>query len=314
MAAHALSEHFAYFFTRLNPSATFEAQASSQYTTLKGLIEAPSGAARELSPQCFLQGSYRQATAIHTINDVDIVVLCELWQPPAAGVGAGRSWSRDDIFDTVAAPLFADNRYQAKIRYGPQSMCIKVELGIKVEILPVVYTQGNNDPSVEPFRLYRPEAAEWQDGFARYHQRWLTWKNAAAKTGGNFIPMVKVLKHLRSLFGLEAVSFHLECLLFNLPDEVFRGAPADYIPSVVSAIIVTPADAAWAAGCMTPCRDRDILSEAEWGFNRWYTFHELAKNWTVIAQAAAGASSRADAIALWRLLLGDTFFPETVMR
>ena len=101
MAAHALSDHFAYFFSRLNPSPTFEAQASSQYTTIKALIEDANGAARELSPQCFLQGSYRQATAIHTINDVDIVVLCQLWQPPSGGAGAGRGWSRDDIFNNI---------------------------------------------------------------------------------------------------------------------------------------------------------------------------------------------------------------------
>jgi len=314
MAAQPLSDHFAYFFSRLNPSPTFETQASSQYTTVKALIEDPNGAARELSPQCFLQGSYRQATAIHTINDIDIVVLCELWQPPSGGAGVGRSWSRDDILNTVAAPLFADARYRAKVRYGPQSMCIKVDLGIKVEILPVVYKQGNNDASVEPFRLYRPEAAEWQDGFARYHQRWLTWKNSAEKTGSNFIPMIKVLKHLRSVFAVNAVSFHLESLLFNAPDEVFGGAPADYIPSVLSAITAASAEAAWIAGCMTPCRDRDVLSEPEWGLNRWRLFHELAKKWTVVAQRAAGASSRADAIALWRLLLGDAYFPETVTR
>lgn len=113
---------------------------------------------------------------------------------------------------------------------------------------------------------------------------------------------------------IEAVSFHLECLLFNLPDEVFRGAPADYIPSALSAIIATSAEAAWIAGCMTPCRDRDVLSEPEWGFNRWHTFHELVKKWTAVAQEAAVTSSRPDAIALWRLLLGDAFFPETVTR
>jgi hypothetical protein len=314
MAAHPLSEHFAYFFSRLNPSPSFESQASSQYTTIKALIEDPNGPARELSPRCFLQGSYRQATAIYTINDIDIVVLCELWQPPSGGVGVGRSWSRDDIFNTVAAPLFADGRYRAKVRYGPQSMCIKVDLGIKVEILPVVYKHGNNDASVEPFRLYRPEAAEWQDGFARYHQQWLTWKNSIGKTGSNFIPMIKVLKHLRSVFDVDAVSFHLECLLFNLADDVFRGTPADYIPSVLSAITAMSAEAAWIAGCMTPCKDRDVLSESEWGLNRWHSFHELAKQWSLVAQAARDAPNRSEAIALWRLLLRDAYFPETVTR
>jgi hypothetical protein len=39
-------------------------------------------------------------------------------------------------------------------------MCVKVDLGIKVEILPVVFKQGTNDWQAEPFRLYRPERAE----------------------------------------------------------------------------------------------------------------------------------------------------------
>jgi hypothetical protein len=193
-------------------------------------------------------------------------------------------------------------------------MCIKVDLGIKVEILPVVYKQGTQDASVEPFRLYRPEAAEWQDGFARYHQGWLTWKNTAERTGNNFIPMVKVLKHLRARFGVDAVSFHLECLLFRLADDTFRGAPADYIPSVLTAIAATPAEAAWIAGCRTPCGDRDVLSEQEWGLERWRTFQEMTRQWAVLGQAARDAASWPDAVALWRLLLGDEYFPETVGR
>jgi len=172
----------------------------------------------------------------------------------------------------------------------------------------------NNAGASRRGSFFEQTEAEWQDGFARYHQRWLTWKNSAEKTGSNFIPMIKVLKHLRSVFAVDAVSFHLESLLFNAPDEVFRGAPVDYIPSVLSAITAASAEAAWIAGCMTPCRDRDVLSEPEWGLSRWRIFHELAKKWTMVAQRAAGASSRADAIALWRLLLGDAYFPETVTR
>jgi hypothetical protein len=211
MAMHHLARHFRYFFSRLNPSPSFEQVASREYNTIKGLIESRSGPAAELSPMCFLQGSYRQQTAIYTINDVDIVVLCELWQPGFAG-GFGRTYGRDAIFDIIAAPLLADGRYRQKVRYGPTSMCIKVDLGIKIEILPVVYKGGNSDPQVEPFRLYRPENQQWEDGYARYHQAHLSRKNAALRTGGNFIPAIKVLKHLRSRFALDAVSFHLECL------------------------------------------------------------------------------------------------------
>lgn len=181
LAYHALSNHFASFFGRLNPGTSFESTASSQYNTIKGLIEDRSGAAASLSPVCFLQGSYKQQTAIYSINDVDIVVLCRLWSP---GSGGGRTYGRDEIFETIASPLRQDGRYKTKLRFGPSSMCIKVDLGIKVEILPVVFKAGNSDYGQEPFHLYRPSSQRWEDGFARYHQYYLSAKNKDERTGG----------------------------------------------------------------------------------------------------------------------------------
>src|SRR5262249_17683624 len=223
-----LSKNFQFFFSRLNPGPSFEQKASSQHNTIRGLIEDRNGLAAQLEPVTFLQGSYRQQTAIYNINDVDIVVLCKLWYPGSGG-GGGRSYRRDDIFRIIAAPLLADMRYRDKVRYGQQSMCIKVDLGIQLEILPVVFKAGTYDAQREPFVLYRPERGVWEDGFGRYHQAHLSNKNAANRTQGNFIPMIKVLKHIRSLFGHEVVSFHIECLLYSLPDWVFWGGPADYI-------------------------------------------------------------------------------------
>jgi len=306
MAAHALTEHFGSFFGRLNPTTTFEAIAASQYGTIKGLIEDRQGLAAPLEPICFLQGSYKQSTAIYTINDVDIVALCRLWQP-GSGDGGGRNWSRDDIFGTIAAPLLADGRYRDKVRYHAGSMCIKVELGIKVEILPVVFKAGNSDYDLEPFRLYRPSTANWHDGYARLHQQHLTSKN---RTNGNFIPMVKVLKHLRSHHRAEAVSFHLECLLCAVPSALFNGCPADYIANVLWHISQTTADTWWSQGIATPCGERNIFSTSEWQLASWRAFHERMKLWANAAALAATSQDRGVALQMWRTLLGDSLFPE----
>lgn len=309
MAIHQLSTHFASFFRRLNPGASFEATASSQYNTIKGLIEDRQGRAAVLSPVCFLQGSYKQQTAIYTINDVDIVVLCRLWHPAPVGVGSV-GYGRNEIFDLIAAPLRADGRYVSKIRYGPNSMCIKVDLGIKVEILPVVYKADNNDSDKEPFRLYRPPHGQWEDGYARYHQQWLTIKNSANRTGGNFVPMIKILKHLRSLMKLEAVSFHLECLLFSVPDAYFLGSPADYIPAVFNYIASTPAATWYSRRCMTPCGDRDIFTAEEWSLAGWNGFHDiLTRIWTRGSNLASQSADRAAGIEFWRIVLGEDYFP-----
>jgi Second Messenger Oligonucleotide or Dinucleotide Synthetase domain len=311
MAVHALSDHFARFFTRLNPSSAFAQTAAREHTSITRLIERRDGPAGVLEPHCFLQGSYRQDTAIYTINDVDIVALCKLWYPGAGGAAA-TSWSRDRIFDTVAAAIAADVRYASRIRYGPTSMVIHVDLDINVEVLPVVFKAGNSDPQAEPFVLYRPERRQWEDGYAREHQRLLSLKNSWLLAGGNFKPMIKVVKHLRSLWGVEVVSFHIECLLYSLPPVVFVGGPADYITNVLLAIAATPADDWYQSGLTTPCGDRYLFSGDEWQYASWLTFYAAVQRWLLSAASAQNAVTSSAAIAGWRALLGEQFFPAVV--
>lgn len=309
MAEHALTRNFDHFFGKLNPRPTFEQRASAHYAAVKDLIEDRRGLASELSPICFLQGSYRNETATYTINDVDIVALCELWQP---GSGGGSSWDRNAIFDTVSAPLRNDWRYSDKVRYNSQSMCIKLDVEPRIEILPVVYKSGNYDPDGEPFRLYRPEKNQWEDGYARYHRGWLSWKNGESKTANNFIPVIKVFKHLRTRYSLDTVSFYLECLLFSLPDDLLLGGPADYIPALLGHISSNSASTWYGRVLNTPCGDRDIFVEGEWSKSSWETFHETCGLWAKCARLANQAQDRDDAIEYWQLLLGEDFFPSRV--
>ena len=311
MAAHALSRHFDTFFGRLNPGSAFEQTASSQHSGIRQLIEDRHGAAAELNPITFLQGSYRQETAIYSINDVDIVALCNLTYPGTPG-SFTKTYDRDEIFRIIAAPLLADRRYQSKVNYGPQSTCIKVDLGIKIEILPVVFKTGNSDPQREPFVLYRPETSRWEDGFARFHQFRLSAKNADDRARGNFIPSIKVLKHLRSRFNLNAVSFHVECLLYALPDSVFFGGPADYLAAILLTIATRSAADWYQSQCITPCGDRDIFTAGEWTAVDWWAFHEMVSKASAVAQRAITASMRTPlTFALLTLLLPAVSLAET---
>jgi hypothetical protein len=305
-AFYPLTDNFASFFKKLNPKDSFVETAAREHKTITGLLEDRNGLAAQLSPTCFLQGSYKQDTAIYSINDVDIVALCSLWQP---GTGGGVGWSRDDIFRTIAAPLLYDGRYKNKVRFGTQSMCVKIDLEIAIEILPVVYKAATYDSSHEPFRLYRPEKQAWEDGYARYHQAYLSQKNQAGRTGRTFIPAIKVLKHLRSHFQLDAVSFHIECLLYSLPDSMFGGGPADYINGVLNYLAAKDASAWYRERVMTPCGERDIFTTSEWGAESWAKFHEYIRLWVQASQSAVAATVQSTAIQAWQLILGDDFFP-----
>ncbi|HEX8459217.1 MAG TPA: hypothetical protein VF656_18130 [Pyrinomonadaceae bacterium] len=308
MAYYNLPDNFNSFFKKLNPSPSFEHIASQEYASVKSLIEDRYGPAATLAPKCFLQGSYRQQTAIHTINDVDIVALCELWQPGSGAAGT-RSWGRDEIFDTIAAAIARNQNYRGKIRYNSQSTCIKVDLSIKLEILPVVYKAGNNDPQKEPFRLHRPERQQWEDGYARYHQGWLSWKNDDSNTKGNFIPAIKVLKHIRSIHNVDAVSFHIECLLYSFPNEVFIGPPADYITKMLNFIASTPASTWYSKVVNTPCGERDIFTAPEWTSASWNAFHEFIGKCAALSSAANISQDKSETIRYWQAILGSNYFP-----
>ena len=311
MAVHALSDHFDRFFQIINPSSSFEQTASREHQAITSLIESRAGPAGALEPTCFLQGSYRQQTAIYAINDIDIVALCKAWYPGAV-LGPGATvWSRDRLFDTVAAAILADRTYAGKVHYGPTSMVIKIDLGIKVEVLPVVYQDGASDANFEPFILYRPERHRWEPGYARQHQGLMTLKNTIL-TGSNFKPTIKVLKHMRTLHGIDAVSFHLECLLHAIDNLVFIGGPADYITNVLMAITSTPAETWYQQGLLTPCQDRNIFTAEEWPYLSWLRFHAEARRWLMLAAAASAAPDRSAAIGWWQQLLGNHYFARTV--
>lgn len=312
MAYHQLTEHFRYFFGRLNPSQTWRGRASSEHRSITALIEDPYGPAAALKPTCFLQGSYARDTSIYTINDVDIVALCQGLSYPGTTAGGGRSWSRDDIFAAIAAALQRDFRYAQKIRFTARSMCIKVDLGIAVEVLPAVLKAGSIDPQLEPFVLFRPETQQWEDGFARYHGGWLTHKNATGHTNGALIPLIKVVKHLRSLARLNAVSFHIECLLWCLDDGLFRAPIPDVIANVLCEIASLSAGDWYRRRLVTPCGDRDIFTASEWGSAEWHAFHAACVRWADVARIACLSQERDRAIATWQSLLGASFFPAAV--
>ena len=309
MAYFPLAENFNSFFGNLNPDPTALTRAAREHARVTALIENQSGPAAAISPTCFLQGSYKQQTAIHGINDVDVVALCSLWQPAPPSSGSGPTWNRDQIFAIIASSIANDVRFVNKVSYNANSMCIKVYGDVKIEVLPVVYTTNNNDPGKEPFRLYRPSNGQWSDGFARYHQGFLTWKNKPEKTSGNFIPAIKVFKHIRTRFQLQTVSFHIECFLYSLPDALFGGAPTGYLPNLFSHISANTAGAWYARNVLTPCGDRDIFTSGEWNAEGWGKFHQLSEQIANALQSASAATDRDAAIKLWQLVLGDDVFP-----
>jgi Second Messenger Oligonucleotide or Dinucleotide Synthetase domain len=313
-AHHKLTENFAWFLKRVNPSPTYQRIAASEHSQIAALIENKEGPAGDLRIRCFLQGSYKRDTAIHTINDVDVVALCSLSYAPQANRN-----TRDQVFERIGDAIAVNKTYANKVRHGKESVCVKVMLeGIKIEVLPALRTQDAKY-EYEPFYMFSPSNdpdgnGHWTTAFARYHQRFCTDKNAL--TQGLFIPMIKILKHLRAVdSGLaveDAKSFHIECVLHALKDSIYSGSMAECIEAVLTAIAGFTPEKAEESAVTSPCKDKRIFGPNEWSLSAYGRFHTSATRWRGVAARANQEKNRDKAIDAWKELLGDTYFPRTV--
>jgi len=314
MAIHKLSNNFAAFFKRLNPSPSYVEIAARTQKEIRRLIENREGPAGDLKVKTFIQGSYGRDTAIHTINDVDIVALANLSKSSSAN-----RRTRDQLFDMLGDSIKQSDRYAGKVKYDSDSICVKVMLSsIKIEVLPALKVQGTSYYD-EPFWMFgqikRDVATEmtWVPAFARKHQKCMSDRNSLVN--GKLIPMVKVLKHLRSqdeiLEESDAPSFLIECLLYALKANIYSASFADCIEGVLTAVKGFDPEKTYGSGLGTPCRDKKLF-ETEWGVTNYEKFHKRIVYWQSVAAKANVSSKKNEAIDLWKLLLGTTFFPRQV--
>ena len=165
-----------------------------------------------------LQGSYKNDTAISDINDVDIVVVVKriisgVHGNPLKKTGNTISWG--DIFTEVEAIL--STKYPGKITRGDK--CIKIKSGLNADIVPAVYT---DDPSKDPVAIF-----SFREGLERLNYPRIHYENGKTKnteTNGTYKPLVRMFKNwVKNNFEdiKIAPSFYIECLIYNMPKELF---------------------------------------------------------------------------------------------
>lgn len=313
MTHNKLTINFNKFMKRINPSKTYVETASSAHSTIRSLIESRDGPAADLRIRTFVQGSYGRKTAIHSINDVDVVALCSLTYKESANYK-----TRNQIYQMIADSISDNRQYHDKVAFNEHSLCIKIKLkGIIIEVLPALRAPGGTYDS-EPFYIFRPDNDEktcgsWGTTYARKHQELLSEKNNA--TDGLFIPLVKIIKHIREITSTidatDAVSFHIECLLYALSNSVYVGSIAECIERTLTSLSGFTPPKALVSGLRNPCGDEQVFNSNKWSEEKYSLYHNSVLKWCKIAQAANNAIDNDTAITEWKKLLGDTYFPRS---
>ncbi|GLY06689.1 nucleotidyltransferase [Actinoplanes sp. NBRC 101535] len=152
--------------------------------------------------EIFVQGSRANGTALDDTSDIDLVLM--LTGPHDPGYG----WEefRDDVLTTMGKSY--------RVRMGRR--CLNVDepdslFGEMVDVLVATEHRGGV--------FFRDKNGLPIVNFPKQHRR-----NGDAKdlrTGGRFKQAVRAAKRARVENGVPAPSYLLECLLYNVPDNVF---------------------------------------------------------------------------------------------
>jgi tRNA nucleotidyltransferase (CCA-adding enzyme) len=117
----------------------------------------------------FLQGSYRNNTAIADINDVDIVALYDPWTVPVSHSG----WQ--SLFESVASILRGSWRVSGSVMIADK--CVKLVGNLKADIVPAVSRTSYS--SSDPIHIYSRSNSQERPNFPRTHYQNGALKQAA---------------------------------------------------------------------------------------------------------------------------------------
>lgn len=166
----------------------------------------------------FLQGSYKNDTALADMNDVDIVAL---WRSAKPNFWGSYDWPA--LFGAIERKLEADARYRGK--WKRHDKCITLSTSANIDIVPAAPEAGLDS---DPVLIYSFRESEPRKNWPRLH-----FQNGARKseaTNGRFKQMVRLFKAwAKCHFDKKKIapSYYLECLLFSLPNKLFTGDMAD---------------------------------------------------------------------------------------
>ena len=239
----------------------------------------------------FLQGSYRNDTAIADINDVDIVALYDPWTSPATHA----DWT--SLFNSVAGILRKAPSLVGDVRLGDK--CVKFEGALKADIVPAI--SRTTYSSTDPIFIYSRGDREERPNYPRTHYSHGVKKQSDTKD--NYKATVRLFKRwARQYEALVAPSYYIECAVHSVPKGEFNS----YLPLSFSFVAVALLQYTSSTVIESVAGDKDILMSSEWNYADFKEFQRLLTGDVRRVMDAMSAPSTAAADAKWRLAFGES--------
>jgi hypothetical protein len=208
---------------------------------------------REYSFEVFVQGSYANKTNIRGDSDVDLVIKMRL--PFEENIYRLNAAERERFFERYGDTFYGWEEFRADVVASLRKRffvhegrkCIDIKdwdsaLRIPADILPAIeYRRYSKFPAFgeevyEEGVFFRDSKGDPIVNFPKQHRR--NGQKKDRNTGGRYKEIVRVVKNARKHAGTDgrtdfnsakAPSYFVECLLYNVPDAIFRAPlPAAY--------------------------------------------------------------------------------------
>jgi hypothetical protein len=240
--------------------------------------------------ETFLQGSYRNDTAIADINDVDIVAL----HMPSRSPSTHAEWQ--SLFDRVARIIRSTKLVTGSVRLGDK--CVKYEGALKADVVPAI--RGAVLSSIDPVTIYSRSGRSERPNHPRDHYANGVRKQKA--TNDAYKPTVRLFKRwVRQYPTLNAPSFYVECAVHSVPSSEFNA----YLPLSLASVALKLCGYSKYEYVPSVAGDKDILVDSEWRPSDFEKFQAKLLSDAKLVLDAMKANSASEADRLWRLAFGD---------
>jgi len=267
--------------------------SATRRSAVKSLQENVRKALEDAEPHrfdTFLQGSYRNETAIADINDVDIVALYDPWRSPATDA----DWNK--LFNRIAAILRSSWRASGRVKINDK--CVTLSGTLKADIVPAI--SRTTYSSTDPILIYSRRARKERPNYPRTH-----YDNGVTKqydTNGNFKATVRLFKRwARQYPNLTAPSFYIECAVHSVADSKFD----NYLPLAFAAVALELVSYSRHKLIYSVAGDKGILVPSEWHPDDFAAFQTKLLTDARLVVNAMNATTSTEADRLWKLAFGD---------